>query len=135
MDKTLKIVGVGLGILLLLVMVLFYLFYNPSEYSIFPKCPFYSITGLYCPGCGSQRAVHQILNGHIISGLSHNVLIILLVLVLTYDAMVIAINKMLKRHYKNILYKATTTYAVLIIVILFWIFRNIDLYPFSILAP
>ncbi|WP_367892778.1 DUF2752 domain-containing protein [Flavivirga jejuensis] len=41
-----------------------YLYYNydPSEYNIFPKCPVYSLTGIYCPGCGSQRAVHQFFN-------------------------------------------------------------------------
>lgn len=31
----------------------------------FPACPFRSITGLLCPGCGSQRAVHELLHGNI----------------------------------------------------------------------
>lgn len=46
------------------------------EYFPFPKCPFRSITGLLCPGCGSQRAVHQILHGHLMKAVQLNVLLI-----------------------------------------------------------
>ena len=28
------------------------------------QCPFYALTGLYCPGCGSGRAVYALLHGH-----------------------------------------------------------------------
>ena len=135
MLKKFKPFFIALSIFVFVGILTFYFIYNPSEYNIFPKCVFYSETGLYCPGCGSQRAIHQILNGNILTGLSHNFLIILLVLVLAYDAVVISINSTLKKSYKNSLHKSTTTYVILVLVILFWVFRNIDLYPFSILAP
>lgn len=109
--------------------------YNPSEYKIFPKCPFYSLTRLYCPGCGSQRAAHQLLQGHVFDGFKHNLLIILLVVVLLYDASIKLIKIIFKRTFKNLLHNPTTTYTILIVVILFWILRNINLYPFTILAP
>lgn len=51
------LVGIALGILLFR--------YNPSEHALFPKCPFYSLSGLKCPGCGSLRAAHQLLHGRI----------------------------------------------------------------------
>ena len=33
---------------------------SPGHY---PTCPFLAITGWYCPGCGSLRAVHDLLHG------------------------------------------------------------------------
>lgn len=39
-----------------------YWFFDPSV-SLFPRCPFYVVTGLKCPGCGSQRALHAMLHG------------------------------------------------------------------------
>ena len=135
MHNNLKRVLIVLGVLVITSILALYFNYSPSEYTIFPKCPFYTLTGLYCPGCGSQRAIHQILNGNILKGLSHNFLIILLILVLIYDAVILILNKTIKKAYKNILHKSITTYLILITVILFWLLRNIDLYPFSILAP
>lgn len=31
----------------------------------FPRCPFLTLTGWQCPGCGSQRAAHALLHGDI----------------------------------------------------------------------
>ncbi len=133
--KYLKRLLIALSLLVLGVIMVFYFNYNPSDYNLFPKCPFYTMTGLYCPGCGSQRAIHQILHGHILKGLSHNFLIILLIFVLSCDAIILLMNSILKRKLKNILHKPIITYLILALVILFWFLRNIDLYPFSILAP
>ena len=41
-------------------------------------CPFYRLTGLYCPGCGSGRAVRALLHGHLLQALSYNYLLDLL---------------------------------------------------------
>ncbi|PYV86056.1 MAG: hypothetical protein DMG90_22080 [Acidobacteria bacterium] len=35
---------------------------NPASSGIFPPCPFLWLTGFYCPGCGSLRALHQLLH-------------------------------------------------------------------------
>ncbi len=37
---------------------------NSEQYMI--PCPFKIITGIPCPGCGSQRAVSEIINGNIL---------------------------------------------------------------------
>ena len=37
--------------------------FDPTQSSLFPKCPFLVLTGFQCPGCGAQRAVHALLHG------------------------------------------------------------------------
>ncbi|WP_417855502.1 DUF2752 domain-containing protein [Xanthomarina gelatinilytica] len=113
---------------------LFY-FWNPANNSLFPKCFFYSLTHLYCPGCGSQRAIHQILHGNILTGLNYNYLIGFLTLVLSYMLYVYIAQEYLKKPIKNLLYKPLATKVILVVVVLFWILRNIPFYPFNILAP
>ena len=40
-------------------MVLLELF-DPATSGVFPPCPLHYLTGWYCPGCGSLRAIHQL---------------------------------------------------------------------------
>ncbi len=40
--------------------IVIYSMFSPNEISLFPKCPFLMLTGLECPGCGSQRALHSL---------------------------------------------------------------------------
>lgn len=37
-----------------------------------PKCPFKLLTGLSCPGCGIQRAIHAFLHGKFTEAISYN---------------------------------------------------------------
>lgn len=117
-----------------MVLSLFFMF-DPSSFSIFPKCPFHSITGFHCPGCGSQRAIHSFMHGNLAKGFQHNFLILLLLIVVVYDAIVITVNKGFKKHYFNILHHPVTTKSILVLIILFWILRNVNFYPFNLLSP
>ncbi len=56
-----------------------YYAYDPSHSELFPKCPFRSLTGWLCPGCGSQRAVHQLLHGHVAAAFRYNALMVMAV--------------------------------------------------------
>ncbi len=40
-----------------------YYFVDPASAVWAPKCPFRLLTGLDCPACGSQRALHAVLHG------------------------------------------------------------------------
>lgn len=42
-----------------------------------PLCPFHSITGGYCPGCGATRAVHALLAGDPGLALRNNAVLVL----------------------------------------------------------
>lgn len=58
--------------------VVLYVF-DPSEYVLMPKCPFKMLTGLDCPGCGFQRAMHALLHGHVAEAIRFNVFLVVAV--------------------------------------------------------
>jgi hypothetical protein len=47
---------------------------DPNEPGHYPTCPILALTGLYCPGCGSLRAVHALAHGQVLTAASFNVL-------------------------------------------------------------
>ena len=99
----------------------------------FPSCPFYAITGWHCPGCGSQRALSALLHGSIFEALRYNILMIIFLPLLLYTACVNfrhAGAQKVKLWYSPLFVK-----IVLAVVVGFWIFRNIPMFPFSMLAP
>ena len=51
--------------------------FNPNSFPFFPKCIFLMLTGMKCPGCGSQRAIHALLHADIKTAFSYNVLLVL----------------------------------------------------------
>lgn len=53
-----------------------YLTFDPSEH-FYPRCMFYELTGWQCPGCGSQRALHALLNGDLAGAWGYNALFVL----------------------------------------------------------
>jgi len=57
--------------------VLFYFVFDPTRVSIFPPCVFHEVTGLDCPGCGGQRALHQLLHGNVIAAIHFNAMFVL----------------------------------------------------------
>ncbi|WP_405369662.1 DUF2752 domain-containing protein [Nonlabens sp. Asnod2-A12] len=58
----------------------FFLFknYNPEQVGFYPQCPSKYVTGYDCPGCGSQRAVHSLLNGDFKKAFNYNPLLFVL---------------------------------------------------------
>lgn len=137
MAKPLKIILYSSLTLIAIVVLSFYFFFNPAEINLFPKCPFHSLTGLHCPGCGSQRAIHAFLHGDIWEALQHNFLILLAVAVLLYKAFLwlLPYRRKDQMERKNILYANATPWVVFALVMLFWILRNIPVAPFTYLAP
>lgn len=109
--------------------IFFYAKYNPEGGGgiPFPKCGFYVLTGYKCPGCGTQRALHQFLNGHFLEALKQN---FLLFLAIPFTIMVILTNKSKKfvEHYPRLTsffngYRSTL--IAVIAIFAFWILRNI----------
>ena len=62
------------GILIMAGVVLFC--FDPTQYHFYPACILHRTTGLLCPGCGSLRALHQLLHGHLITAFRFNPLLV-----------------------------------------------------------
>ncbi|MEU1461412.1 DUF2752 domain-containing protein [Streptomyces sp. NPDC005727] len=45
---------------------------DPNEPGHYPVCPFYGLTGLYCPGCGGLRSAHAFVHGDLLTALHDN---------------------------------------------------------------
>ena len=108
---------IGIGVLFV---------FNPEGAFWFPKCWFYQLTGLQCPACGTQRAIHQALHLNFAAAFKYNPFVILsmpyllsLVVVQWFDPK----NKLQKlRFFSN---HRITVNIYLVLLILWWIIRNI----------
>ncbi len=129
-----KIIYGGLLIALAALAVLFYVL-DPAEHVFFPRCIFHSLSGWYCPGCGSQRAIHSLLHLNITGVVQNNILFLPAVLVIFYHYTHSILNKKFNWRLPNILYLKNTPWVIFGIILLFWVLRNLTVYPFSVLAP
>ena len=60
----------GLPVLMLAAFLFLYL-RDPSS-DDFLSCSFYRLTGLYCTGCGTTRALHALLHGRVLQAMRFN---------------------------------------------------------------
>jgi hypothetical protein len=109
------------------IFVILYTIYNPSESKYFPKCPFFALTGCKCPSCGSQRAVHYLLNFDIFNAIKENVLLVVAIPYLLLGISLDLINKTTGKSVKwrRILLGKKSIYIILFVVVMFWITRNL----------
>lgn len=97
--------------------------------SILPSCPFHALTGLFCPGCGTTRALHALLHGDIAFALSMNplaVVAIALMPVLLWNTW---------RPDRKWLASVSDARIWLPLVLAFFVLRNLPWEPFVRLAP
>ena len=118
----------GIGVLFI------YFRFNPDE-NPFPRCPFLSLTGLFCPGCGSQRAIHALLHGDLSTTLAYNPLVIFVSLILLYQGALKGLKALGRKIHDPIFYAPATPWLIAVAVVLFGILRNLPMAPFDAWAP
>ena len=99
-------------------------FLDPTQANWLPTCPVHQMTGLYCPGCGSTRALHCLLHGKLALALHFNPLTVTAPLLL--GVMAVA---------PRTTWRPAVGWVVLAIAVLFGILRNIPLEVFQVLRP
>jgi len=97
---------------------------DPHQSSLLPPCPFKTVTGWNCPGCGSTRAVHLLLHGRVGDALDRNILMVASIPILIVMLLRPAITRQQ--------WVPWISFATLI---LYGIARNIPIHPFDLLAP
>ncbi len=89
------------------------------------SCPIHSLTGVFCPGCGSTRAARALLRGDLELALHNNALFLLSpVLVLT--------GVLISRYSKNRMWLYLFIATLFVLVVTFTVLRN---QAGSVLAP
>ena len=117
------------------IILIFLYIFNPSSSFIYPPCPFHALTGFHCPGCGSLRALHQLLHGHLVKAFWYNPLMVLSLPFLGYRFLVYFLDGIIGISLPRVFIPAFYIWFFLVVVFLFWLLRNITFYPFSLLAP
>ena len=108
-------------------------FFNESA-AWHPECPFRTLTHFYCPGCGTLRALHALSGGHIVQAIDHNILTVIFLPYLIFMWGVYLLRTITGK--KIVLPQFRKAPIILLIVItVFFIIRNIPVYPLSLLAP
>lgn len=123
--KIIKYVGVLICVLYVGIVILSKI-YGWEEYiRFYPPCIFYEWTGLQCAGCGSGRAITNLLHGNFYIAFRMNILLFILTPILAID---------LYRYYRyNGKKKLICGWWVVVAIIVYTILRNIP--AFSFLAP
>jgi len=109
--------------------------FDPATSGVFPPCPLHYFTGLYCPGCGSLRALHALLHGDLRQAWAMNPLTILLLPFLTYGLISEALLALLGRGLPQPMLSAAGIRGLCALIVLFGVVRNLPLHPFNLLAP
>jgi hypothetical protein len=119
-----KIILFTISLAVLLGMAAIYFLFDPSSSALFPKCIFLSLTDLKCPGCGSQRAIHALLNGNLAAAWNYNALLVVSVPVLPVYLYAEFTRTKHVRLYRC-LNSPKVIIAIFVAVIAWWVLRNI----------
>jgi len=106
-----------------LFLIVLFLF-NPATHRFFPPCPVHYLTGLHCPGCGSLRAMHNLLHGHLVEAMSLNPLMVVSIPIVA----LMFLNP-------SWIYRKWVPWTAMAVLIGYGIIRNAPLWPFMLLAP
>jgi len=109
--------------------------FDPATSGIFPPCPIRYLTGLYCPGCGSLRAMHALLHGELARAWAMNPLMIVMLPFVTYGLVSAALLELRGNGLPEVMLPAKWIRAFCVVVVLYAVARNLPLYPFDLLAP
>lgn len=113
-----------LGILLFCIALLLLGLFNPEQYH-FPRCPFLSLTGFKCPGCGSQRAMHYLLHGDVMAAARMNLLFIPGIIYAGTGFLLSAMEPKGWEEIQKKWYGRNAAWIAFVIIVVFWIGRNV----------
>ncbi len=119
-----KRVGIIVVLIAILFLVILYCAFDPSQAAFFPKCIFHQLTGLQCPGCGSQRAINQLLQLDIAAAMRYNAFMVLCIPLLGF----LLFAEVFAERFPRIHKAAHNTYfswSILVALLFWWILRNI----------
>lgn len=106
---------------------------DPNSPGHYPTCPFLAISGFFCPGCGTLRAVHALTHGDLGEAVGLNVFTVSMIPLLAFLWLRWAVASFRGRPSRTRPADPRLIWLLLAAVVVFWITRNL---PFgATLAP
>jgi len=121
------------ALLFLLAMVLglaYLYFFSPGTGDLFPRCPMRFFTNLSCPGCGSARAIHELLHFNLKKAFFLNPIVMLILPYLLYIFSIYQLNVLFEKNLKAFFIPPVAIWILFILFIGFGLIRNLPLFPF-----
>ncbi len=115
-----KVIFVGI---IILIISYGYYFLN-LKFGFTIKCPFHTITGLYCPGCGVTRMLFSIMTLKFYQAFRYNPLLFILLIIY----IIFIIERLIRK--KELKVPNNIALVILCILIIYGILRNIDVFSF-----
>ncbi|MBF4160657.1 DUF2752 domain-containing protein [Nocardioides sp. CBS4Y-1] len=103
---------------------------DPHEPGHYPTCPFLAVTGEWCPGCGSLRAINSLLHGHVAGAFERNPLVPLALPFLGFTYVMWVLRLTGKTSWSPTLIPARAVWVLLGTVLAFWVLRNVPGWTF-----
>jgi hypothetical protein len=97
---------------------------DPNQPGHYPTCPFLALTGYYCPGCGSLRAVHDLAHGDLHGALARNPLTVVAVAALVVGYAV-WVRRLWRGEPRRWAAPAWLLWALFGVVVVFGVLRNV----------
>ena len=104
---------------------------QPHVSPLYPVCTFKQLTGFDCPGCGLTRAMHSLVTGHPVAAIDHNIFIAAIFPLAAYMYVRWLLRTTVGYELPAVRASRAFTYAILPIVLSFWVLRNIPVMPFA----
>ncbi|HEV7172501.1 DUF2752 domain-containing protein [Pedococcus sp.] len=97
---------------------------DPNQPGHYPTCPFLALTGFYCPGCGSLRAIHDLAHGDLGGAVARNPMAVMAVagLLVAYAAWT---RRLWRGEPRSWVAPPWLLYLMLGAVVAFWVLRNV----------
>ena len=120
--------GIGVGAVAILSRV------DPNRPgSLLPPCPFRTLTGIWCAGCGSTRCLHALVHLDLPGAMAMNPLLVVSIL----PMLVLALHGagLWPAKLGGLVRLLARPIPWMVVITGYWIARNLPWYPFNLLAP
>jgi hypothetical protein len=101
-------------------------FFAPEQHRFYPRCLFYTLTGMQCPGCGGLRAIHRLLHGDLAAAWRFNPLAVLIGPLLAAWLGVCLLRPGMADRAKQILLKPALWWLLLLLGVGYAVLRNVS---------
>ena len=121
------IIAIVIAFVVIAIVTLYFIF-DPAESIHAPKCVFKTLTGYDCPSCGSQRALHAILNRQLLDAFLLNPFLFLATPYLALVAFTAFSKHKIAVKLKPIVQHRAVIWFYIVLYFVWWIIRNTPLW-------